>query len=84
MGGVWEHMEVKINSYIVCTKRQTRDGYSKATSNIFEVAGIAQSEYELQQLTSRITKGGAHAYVIPCMDIFPITHIGLNVHITNI
>lgn len=77
-------MDVKINSYIVCTKGQTRDGYTKNTSNILEVAGIVQDEYELQQLTSRITKAGYHAYVIPCMDVSPITHIGIKVNITKI
>lgn len=77
-------MEVKINSYIVCAREQTHDGYTKRTSNILEVQGIVQSEYELQQLTSRLTKAGYHAYVIPCMDVSPITHIGIKVNITNI
>lgn len=77
-------MEVKIDSYIVCTKGQIHDGHTKSVSNILEVAGIVHNEYELQQLTSRITKGGEHAYVIPCMDIFPITHIGLTFNISRI
>ena len=77
-------MEVKMNTFIVCTRGQTRDGYIKGTSNILTVEGIVQNEYELCQLTSRITKSGSHAYVIPCMDVPPITHAEIKGNITNI
>ena len=77
-------MEVKTNASLVCTIGEVHDGYTKDVSKILRVEGIVQSEYELRQLTSRITKGGNHAYVIPCSDVFPITHMGITVNIAKI
>lgn len=77
-------MEVKTDTFLVCTTREVHDGYTKDVSKTLRIEGIVQSEYELRRLTSLITKGGNHAYVIPCMDVFPITHIGITFNIAEI
>lgn len=75
---------MEVNSYIICTTDVTHDAYSKEYRKILKVEGITSDEYEKRQIVSRITKSGSHAYVIPCMDVSPITHIGIKVNITNI
>lgn len=77
-------MEVKMNTFLVCTTREVQDGYVKDASKTLRIEGIVQSAYDLQQLMGRITKGGNHAYVIPCMDVSPITHIEITVNTVNI
>lgn len=77
-------MEVKTDTFLVCTTREVHDGYTKDASKTLSIEGIVQGDYELRQLTSRITKGGKHAYVIPCIDVFPITHIGMTFNIVKI